>query len=163
MQAESTLKQRLRDECEEGIHASASDVKDKTLTDKLEVDGNRRAFPSISRTSPDNSEGDIGPEIDGAKGYISTKEQSPSKRNSDGESKQCEGEELHVEVEIAPGTSAVEDGKTPAIYCVPCTSSLPTVSIPTVQDQVKKRKLSDWELFSKPNRHVYNGYCPCCD
>jgi hypothetical protein len=43
----------------------------------------------------------------------------------------------------------------PPMLCVPCA--------PPVQEVPKKRKLTDDEIFSKPNRHVYNGYCPCCD
>ena len=28
----------------------------------------------------------------------------------------------------------------------------------------KKRPLTDDDIFwGKPNKHIYNGYCPCCD
>mmetsp|Transcript_125863 Transcript_125863/g.246693 ORF Transcript_125863/g.246693 Transcript_125863/m.246693 type:complete len:142 (-) Transcript_125863:69-494(-) len=41
-----------------------------------------------------------------------------------------------------------------ATFCAPCVPPLSTT---------QKRKLTDDEIFSRPNRHVYNGYCPCCD
>ena len=43
------------------------------------------------------------------------------------------------------------------VYC------LPVMTAPSGVANKRKRPLTDDEIFSKPNRHVYNGYCPCCD
>jgi hypothetical protein len=56
------------------------------------------------------------------------------------------------------------------ILCVPCGTNRAIEAAPALlpfEPAARSRKrrvgLDEQDAFSRPNKHVYNGYCPCCD
>lgn len=55
------------------------------------------------------------------------------------------------------------DNRDSIVLCLPCA---PSAVAGVVSSRSGKRKWKAWgdeDAFSRPNRHVNNGYCPCCD
>mmetsp|Transcript_27049 Transcript_27049/g.50567 ORF Transcript_27049/g.50567 Transcript_27049/m.50567 type:complete len:287 (-) Transcript_27049:97-957(-) len=53
------------------------------------------------------------------------------------------------------------------VLCLPCAPSAVAVAVAGASGGGKRKwERRSWggdDAFSRPNRHVYNGYCPCCD
>lgn len=106
--------------------------------------------PSISKLADEteNSSAQTEPILQTGNAKSNSKEDSASSTISN------EEEDIYDEDKIVVREAVDSLSEIPPLLCAPC------IQLPS---DPKKRKLTDEEIFSKPNRHVWNGYCPCCD